>query len=257
MVDEGVNLTLTEAARSCGSLLPIVEIGSGTGSLTKHLIRVSPLVHAIERDRDLVPILREEFESHIALKKLVIHEADGARFDLSNILSAEEPGVLVGNLPYHLTSSIIILTLNNYRLLKGAVFLVQKEVATRLTAHHNSKDYGFLTAVLGLAFCTELVADVNKSAFWPVPKIDSAIIKITPRDQGISSVSNITNFLGFVRTIFQKRRKKLSTILKNQISKTQLAKLGIDSDLRPENLSPAQFLILFNNMEQQCQKDQK
>jgi 16S rRNA (adenine1518-N6/adenine1519-N6)-dimethyltransferase len=257
MVDEGVNLILTEAARSCGLLMPIVEIGAGTGSLTKHLVQISPLVHAIERDRDLVPILRESFKSQIEAKKLVIHEADGARFDLAQLLSAQEPGVLVGNLPYHLTSSIIILTLKNRALLRGAVFLVQKEVATRLIAHPDSKDYGFLTAVLGLAFNIELVADVNKNAFWPVPKIDSAIIKLTPHDRGISLVSNIENLLSFVRSIFQKRRKKLSTILSRQISKAELKDLEIDPDLRPENLSPRQFLLLFNYTEEKCQKGQK
>jgi len=256
MVDENINSILARAASDCGSLA-IVEIGAGTGSLTKHLLRVAPVVHAVERDRDLVPILQELFEQEIAQKKLVIHEADGARFDLSQVLSEQHPGVLVGNLPYHLTSSIIILTLKNRALLAGAVFLVQKEVATRLAAHPNNKDYGFLTAVLGLAFSIELVADVNKNAFWPVPKIDSAIIKIIPRDQGISQVSDVENFLIFVRTIFQQRRKKLSTILNKQISKTKLASLGLDPDLRPENLSPAQFLILFNNTEQPCQKDQK
>ncbi|HXW60842.1 MAG TPA: rRNA adenine N(6)-methyltransferase family protein, partial [Myxococcota bacterium] len=146
MVNEHINACLASEAATFGRV-PILEIGAGTGALTAHLLKHFDIVHAVERDRDLVPILNEHFLSFIQSKRLIIHEADGARFNIAQVF-LEQPLILVGNLPYHLTSSILILALKNRALLKGAVFLVQKEVAERLCAMPKSKDYGFLTAIL-------------------------------------------------------------------------------------------------------------
>lgn len=245
MLDQRINLIFAQAVKSFGDKLPVVEIGAGTGSLTSHLLEASPCVHAIERDRDLIPILREQFPQSLDLGSLVLHEADGARFDLASVLNTEKRGVLVGNLPYHLTSSIVLLSLKHRDVLKGSVFLVQKEVADRLIAAPNSKQYGFLTVIIKLAFTIEKVANVDRSAFWPVPKVDSAIIKLTVNDHGISRVNNLDHFIVFVREIFQKRRKKLSTILAGKITKEDFSPLEIDPNLRPENLDPKQFLSLY------------
>lgn len=242
MVDQRVNSMFARAALSLGPA-PVVEIGAGTGSLTRHLLEHAPLVHAIERDRDLVPILNRDFSAEIEKGALIIHEADGARFDLESIASS--PIILVGNLPYHLTSSIMLLALKNYQHLKGAVFLIQKEVADRLLNLPNNKDYGFMTVVLNLAFALSRVVNVDKSAFWPVPKVDSAIIKLETRDRGISQIKDIEKLIVFVREIFQKRRKKLSTILTGKISKDELEALNIDPNARPEQLSHQQFLAMY------------
>jgi 16S rRNA (adenine1518-N6/adenine1519-N6)-dimethyltransferase len=245
MVDQRINAVFAGAVKALSEGRPVLEIGAGTGSLTSHLLTISPLVHAIERDRDLVPILREHFAEELSKGHLVLHEADGARFDIAAVFSTNNQGVLVGNLPYHLTSSIILLALSHRALLCGAVFLVQKEVADRLVAEPNNKHYGFLTVILKLAFTVKKIANVDKSAFWPAPKIDSAIIQLTTADHGINLVENTQNLIVFVREIFQKRRKKLSTILSGTIDRDSLTDLGIDPNLRPENLSPDQFLKLY------------
>jgi 16S rRNA (adenine1518-N6/adenine1519-N6)-dimethyltransferase len=245
MVDQRINTVFADAVRAFGDGIPVLEIGAGTGSLTDHLLRVSPLVHAVERDRDLLPILREHFAREIGEGHLVLHEADGARFAIDSIFSSSKKGILVGNLPYHLTSTIILLALAHREELHGAIFLVQKEVADRLVASPNNKQYGFLTVILKLAFAVNKIANVDKNAFWPVPKIDSAIIKLTVADHGISQVANTKDLIIFVRAIFQKRRKKLSTILSGVIDRNAMLHIGIDPDLRPENLSPDQFLRLF------------
>jgi 16S rRNA (adenine1518-N6/adenine1519-N6)-dimethyltransferase len=245
MVDQRINGILTAAVASLGKDLPIIEIGAGTGSLTDHLLGIAPVVHAVERDRELIPILKIHFAEQIKNRHLVLHEADGARFDLKSVIN--DQGILVGNLPYHLTSSIILLALKNRHLLRGAVFLVQKEVAERLVSRPNHKSYGFLTVILDLAFQIEVVSLVDKNAFWPVPKVDSAIIKMRVHDQGISRVRDLDAFIFFVRAIFQKRRKKLSTILAGELSKDDLLTLGICPDLRPENLQPGQFLQMFES----------
>ncbi|HXW54011.1 MAG TPA: 16S rRNA (adenine(1518)-N(6)/adenine(1519)-N(6))-dimethyltransferase RsmA [Myxococcota bacterium] len=245
MMEQNVNVMIKTAVASLGQASAVVEIGAGTGSLTHHLLSVSPKAHAVERDRDLIPILAERFKDEVARDHLIIHEADGVQFVLSSVMSADEPGVLVGNLPYHLTSSIILLALKNRSLLLGAVFLVQKEVADRLLAEPNNKQYGFLTVILNLGFSLSRVAVVNKAAFWPVPKVDSAIIKMTVSDHGISEVKDLDRFIVFVREIFQKRRKKLSTIFKGTLGAADFLALSIDADARPENLKPRQFLDLF------------
>lgn len=245
MLDQRVNGIFASAVKAFGDGWPVLEIGAGTGSLTSHLLTVAPCVHAVERDRDLLPVLTTHFADDIAAGKLLLHEADGARFDLGTVFSTVNKGVLVGNLPYHLTSSIVLRALSQSTLLVGAVFLVQKEVADRLVAVPNNKVYGFITVVLKLAFNLKKIANVDRGAFWPVPKVDSAIIQLTAADNGISRVNDIGALIVFVREIFQKRRKKLSTILAGTIDRASLVALGIDPDLRPENLAPEQFLQLF------------
>ncbi len=245
MVDQKINHLFAQAVTSLGASIPVIEIGAGTGSLTAHLLNVAPVVHAVERDRDLIPLLKEQFAEHLSSGHLVLHEADGARFDIASIFDHNRRGILVGNLPYHLTSSIILLALRNAPSLVGAIFLVQKEVADRLVAEPNCKQYGFLTAVLKLGFKLRKIANVDRSAFWPQPRVDSAIIQMTTADHGISKIDDLDRFIVFVREIFQKRRKKLSTILADKIDKATFAKLGIDPNLRPENLPPEAFATLF------------
>ncbi len=253
MLDQQVNSIFAGALAGLGHNLRVIEIGAGTGSLTRHLLKFAEVVHAVERDRDLIPILSAEFEDAIAEKKLVLHEADGARFDLSSLFSVDKPGVLAGNLPYHLTSSILFLALRHIECLQGAVFLVQKEVADRLAASPNTKQYGFLTVVLKLVFKIERVAIVNRNAFWPIPKVDSAIIQLARLENG-SKISDLEKFIVFVRETFQQRRKKLSTILRNKLNTDQFLRAQIDPNLRPENLTPEQFLVLFNEQQNPAHK---
>jgi 16S rRNA (adenine1518-N6/adenine1519-N6)-dimethyltransferase len=250
MMDHNINEKFAQSVRSFGQDLTVVEIGAGTGSLTSHLLLCAKLVHAVERDRDLIPLLKEDFKSAIENKTLVVHEADGVRFSLESIANEESPAVLVGNLPYHLSSSIFLMALRAQKVLKGAVFLVQKEVADRLLAQANSKDYGFLTVIMNLAFRVDRVCNVSRESFWPVPRVDSSIIRLTARDQGISQVGVLDDLIVFVRSVFQKRRKKLSTILGKSLSPEDFLVLTIDPNLRPENLSCQQFLALYQRAQE-------
>lgn len=231
----------------------VLEIGAGTGALTAALLKRFTFVHAVERDRELIPILREHFANEIEAKKLTLHEKDGARFDIKEFFH-DQKLAMVGNLPYHLTSSIIILALKHSHLLKGAVFLVQKEVADRLCAAPRTKDYGFLTVLLNLAFSLEKIARVDRASFWPVPRVDSAIIKMTATDRGITEIADLDEFLVFVRGIFQKRRKKINTILNKKLDHEQWSILAISPDQRPEELSSEQFLNLFKVLKAQAGK---
>jgi 16S rRNA (adenine1518-N6/adenine1519-N6)-dimethyltransferase len=248
MCDDFVNQKIAEAAKNllASSSSPMIEFGAGTGALTKSLLQFGNTIHAIERDRDLVPILKQQFKNEISSNNLFIHEADGAKFDLSSLCSHKNPGVLVGNLPYHLTSSIIILALKNWSRISGAVFMVQKEVATRLLSQPNSKDYGFLTAVLNTGFEIHKVMDVDRSAFWPQPNVDSSVVLMRSVENGVSKIADIGGFLLFVRKIFQQRRKQIKNCLKDySAQKINFCELKIDENKRPENLSEQDFLKLF------------
>jgi 16S rRNA (adenine1518-N6/adenine1519-N6)-dimethyltransferase len=259
MLDQNINRIIADAAKSLCSpgTVELIEIGAGTGSLTTHLQALGLPLHAIERDRDLVPILREQFEANLAGGQFFLHEADGVSIDYEALLSLGAQGVVVGNLPYHLTSSILIKLLHTRKII-GGVFLLQKEVADRLASKPNSKEYGFLTVMLALAFKVELVTNVNRNAFWPVPNVDSAVIRLVALDKTRSHEYDVDGLLKFVRSIFQKRRKKLSTILKPDFASGDFLAVGIDPDLRPENLAPQQFLQLFiHNENKSCLKDQK
>lgn len=247
MMDQNINQKIAEAILSISKeKVPIVEIGAGLGSLTYHLLPIGKEVHAIERDRDLIPILKREFKSEIEGKKLYIHENDAVAFNLSTIFSALNKGILVGNLPYHLTSSILLKALDSHSFLLGAVFIVQKEVALRIISLPHSKEYGLFSVILQIFFEIKIVSHISKECFWPVPKVDSSIIVLSCKKSSLS-VLDAPKFLGFVKQIFQKRRKKLLTILGKSLLPI-LINLKIDPDQRPEDLTPQMFLEIFNNI---------
>jgi 16S rRNA (adenine1518-N6/adenine1519-N6)-dimethyltransferase len=124
--------------------------------------------------------------------------------------------------------------------------MVQKEVATRLLSQPNSKDYGFLTAVLNTGFEIHKVMDVDRSAFWPQPNVDSSVVLMRSVENGVSKIADIGGFLLFVRKIFQQRRKQIKNCLKDySAQKINFCELKIDENKRPENLSEQDFLKLF------------
>ena len=211
----------------------IYEIGAGLGALTRQILDKSAFVSAIERDRDLIPILRKTFQAELASGQLVLHEANAVTF-LKTIV--ENPFVLCGNLPYHLSASILFETLYLAPKISGAVYLLQKEVAERIASGPNKKSYGLLSVLMQSQFDLQIIQTVSKQAFWPVPKIDSCVIafqsKITP------SKAPVESFVLLVKTAFSQRRKKLVNALENyeNIGET-LEKLGFDSNIRAENLS--------------------
>lgn len=244
MVDNNINRCFRDLLqKNWPSEHPIVEIGAGTGFLTKELMHCTKELHAIERDRDLVPLLKDIFLQEIKDGSLFIHEENGVTFDLSKIFSLERKGILVGNLPYHLTSSIILLALKFQPILLGSAFMVQKEVAIRIVAKPNSKDYGLFSAILPLFFDMEIAFYVGRNSFWPVPNVDSAVMLFKSKQAPLNNIRAM-ELLEFVKKLFQKRRKKLSTIM-GKGSEEIFLKTKIDQNLRPENLSPDDLLRLF------------
>jgi len=244
MMDDMVNLAISKTCAEIAKNATIIEIGAGTGALTEHLLEVSKKVYAIERDRDLVKILKDRFYKEIEAGIVEICEADAARFSLKAAFK-DDAGILVGNLPYHLTSSIMLLALKNRSVLLGCVFLIQSEVALRLLSKPGSKDFSFLTAIMSLGFSLTRIREVSREAFWPVPKVDSTVIALKKLPNEALDQIDIEDLVKFVRSIFQKRRKQLKTILREKFSESDLLALGIDPKARPEDLEPEMFLKLY------------
>ena len=191
----------------------MVEIGPGKGALTAHLIERATRVVAIEVDQVLVQYLRARFREE---PKLAIVEGDVLKVDLTQW----GPVSVAGNLPYYITSPIVEKVLGIGTSLRSAVFLVQKEVAERLTAAPGVRDYGFLTVATQFFAEVELLFDVPPSAFRPPPKVDSAVVRLKPRKQ--LPAPDAKEFLRFASLCFHQKRKTLRNNLLGVYDKARL-----------------------------------
>ncbi len=149
----------------------VIELGAGLGHLTRELSKSGARLVAVERDRDLAAVLREE------LPELTLLEANAAQLDFAKAAGAAEV-VVVGNLPYHLSSPILFQVLAQWRTVKRAVFTLQAEVVERLAAEPGGRDYGLLTVLLGLHFGARECFKLGRHLFHPPPKVDSAVLRL-------------------------------------------------------------------------------
>jgi 16S rRNA (adenine1518-N6/adenine1519-N6)-dimethyltransferase len=210
----------------------VVEIGPGRGALTKHLLTRARRVVAIEVDDPLAARLILDYP------QLEVIHADVLKADLSEYGRA----VIAGNLPYYITSPIIERTLSLGPLLKRAVFLVQREVADRLAAVHGSRDYGYLSVSVQSRCRVERLFVVKPAAFSPPPKVDSAVVRLTPLSAPLAA--DVPAFLRFVSLCFRQKRKMLRNNLSGSVAPELLATLP-ESSLRAEQLPIEALLSLY------------
>jgi 16S rRNA (adenine1518-N6/adenine1519-N6)-dimethyltransferase len=222
----------------------VVEIGAGLGALTAPLLARARSVIAIERDRDLCPLLVEAFAPAIDEGRLTIVEDDAKQVDLASLLaSGPRPHVLAGNLPYQITGPLLERATALSPRLDRAVFMVQREVADRLIAPPGGDAYGALTVFVSAAFRVERALRVSRGAFRPVPNVDSAVVTLTPLSPPRAAESEA--FRAAVHAAFQKRRKMLRNAWASLgtpdavLRKANAA--GIDLDRRGETLSVEEF----------------
>lgn len=218
----------------------VVEIGPGRGGLTDHLLQRSKRVIAIEIDPVLVQYLRSKFR---AAEGLEIIENDILRTDLT----AWGPFAIVGNLPYYITSPIIEKVLSLRPLVSHAVFLVQKEVAERLAASPGSRDFGFLSVQTQLWAEVEVLFGVPAGAFRPPPKVESAVVRLTPRAD--LAVDDPQAFLKFASAAFRHKRKMLRNNLLGSYEKSKLDGVG-ETKLRAEQLGIGELVTLWRRLEE-------
>jgi len=194
--------TLERIAKAvCGEHTPlVVEIGPGRGALTERLLAHADRVAAIELDASLAAHLRERWSDE---PRLAILEANALHVDWSQW----GEGVLAGNLPYYIATPLISRYVREPDALSRAVFLIQKEVAERVTAQPGGREYGYLSVECQFYAQTEYLFSVSPGAFQPPPKVDSAVIRLTP--QPAPAVDDPASFLEFVSICFRQKRKTL------------------------------------------------
>lgn len=224
----------------------MVEIGPGLGALTEVILDESGALDAIELDRDLLPILRTKFFSYE--ERFRVFEADAMKFDFTSLQQDERQLRIVGNLPYNISTQLIFHLLQHCSCVQDMHFMLQKEVVDRLAAKPGDKLYGRL-GIMAQYYCdVEPLFIVPPEAFDPVPKVDSAIVRLVPFKQKPQTAKCLTTLQGVVRTSFGMRRKTLRNNLKSLISAERLETLGINPALRPEVLSLADFICIADDV---------
>jgi 16S rRNA (adenine1518-N6/adenine1519-N6)-dimethyltransferase len=246
LVDDTVCVDIAQACARAGSFA--VEFGAGTGALTKKLLDAGMRVVAVERDRDLVPILEKEFASELAEQRLQLVEGDAKEFALDAVVPS--PFVLCGNLPYQITGPLLQRATENAHLLSRAVFMVQEEVADRVAASPGSKTYGALSVFVQAQFTARKVRVVSKGCFFPVPDVTSAVLELTPHRK----YAETPMFRELVRRAFGARRKTLRNawqgIAEEDALRAACASIGVELSARGETLSVEAFASVAKILEQ-------
>ncbi|MCH2108472.1 MAG: 16S rRNA (adenine(1518)-N(6)/adenine(1519)-N(6))-dimethyltransferase RsmA [Polyangiaceae bacterium] len=223
--------------------LTIIEIGAGLGALTEHLIATGNEVIAIERDRDLVPVLEDIFAEQVSSGQLRVVEADAKTADWRALFGEVERPVIAGNLPYQITGPLIEKTIQHAAEIDRATFLVQKEVAERLSASPSTKAYGALSVFTQAQFEVKKALVIGGQAFVPPPRVDSAVVTFVPR---ASACDEDRVLQQVVKLAFGARRKTLRNAWKSLAPIDELqsvaAEVGFELSQRGETLSVDQFL---------------
>ena len=218
----------------------VLEIGPGQGALSEKLVDVAKSLSMVEIDPDLIKIL----EVHEKLSGLKIINQDILKVDLDS-LEIDSP-VVIGNIPYNITSPIIFWLIDHLDSWDRAYLMVQKEVAQRLTGKIGTKDYSRVTVMTRLFFDIKICFSISPNVFIPRPKVQSAFISIEKRSDFNKNDVNIKKFSQVVRMAFNQRRKML---------RNSLSTLNIDLDVckvdfkrRPEQLTVSEFIDISNNI---------
>ena len=247
----------------------VIEIGAGLGCLTDVLAQRAKRVIAVEVDEllykalvahfgvtwrkgEVTSPLQKSIDSHVQLLN-----ADILKLELNSLLSSDTGTVpttfkVIANLPYSITTPILWKLLDHHKQIHSCVLMMQKEVAERIVAEPGGKDYGALT--IGVAYWTDatLITTLSPENFYPAPKVDSALLKLTMRDNPKVTVENEEFFFKVVRTAFRMRRKMLknslvrSRLASAKVLETAFAELGIAPERRAETLDITEFAALAN-----------
>ena len=201
----------------------VLEIGPGPGVLTDRLLQRGYQVTAVEIDRDMIPRLEKRFGHH---SQFHLIQGDIMQFDFQDLLqnTPQQDRKLIANIPYHLTSPIILKALNeqsfkqglqtNTPLFSEICLMVQAEVGARLAAESGTKAWGALSISVQYAAEVDILMDLPKQLFKPMPKVDSAMVRLIPRHESPINVVDYVVFWTLVKRIFQMRRKTLRNVLK-------------------------------------------
>ena len=230
----------------------VIEIGPGRGSLTAVLLSRARRVIAIEYDRALARLLADRYAAD---QRLTIVQRDVLDVDYAEL--AAGPFVLVGNVPYYITTPILFKGLARPRPLR-AVYLVQREVAERIVAPPGSREYGALSVNVQAVAHADILFRVPAGAFRPPPKVESAVIRIVPDAEPVVAPAEEEAYSSFVIAVFGFRRKQMRRVIRSiwdldaHQADALLQRAGIDPSARPETLTPHEFASLLRSSGGHC-----
>lgn len=238
-----------------GSSVGVIEIGPGIGVLTNELCKLADKVVAIELDKRLIPVLDETLAEYDNIK--VIND-DVLKLDLKQLIADEFDGmevVVCANLPYYITSPIIMKLLEDKLPIKSITVMVQKEAAQRICAEVGSRQSGAVTASVNYYAKPEMLFAVSAGSFMPAPKVDSAVIKLNILQNPPVNVKDEQKFFAVIKAAFSQRRKMLANSLSSGLSLDKNAvfeifdRCSIEHNVRAENLSLQNFCDIANCLE--------
>lgn len=216
----------------------LVEIGPGLGALTLPLITRLPKLTVVELDRDVLPHLRAACGAHA--QKLTVIEADALSVDYTALAAAGGKLRLVGNLPYNISTPLLFHLLEHAEAVQDMHFMLQKEVVDRMCALPDDNHYGRLTVALAARAECHALFRVGPDSFDPPPKVDSAIVRVTPRPAPFP-LPDLASFDRVLAVAFAQRRKTLGNALKTLLDAAAIRAAGVDPQARAETLPPAAF----------------
>ena len=221
----------------------LVEIGPGLGALTEPVIERAKKLSVVELDRDLAKRLRHH---PFLAPHLTIYETDALSFDFAQLATDNKPLRIFGNLPYNISTPLIFHLLTFKDKVQDMHFMLQKEVVQRMAAGPHCKAYGRLSIMTQYQCEVIPVMEIGPEAFKHAPKVDSAIVRLIPHSDIKNPVKEISALNTVCLAAFNQRRKTIRNSFKNLISVAQLESLNIDANLRPENLTLDDYIMLAN-----------
>lgn len=233
----------------------VLEIGCGLGAITLPAARQAAQVVAVDKDPQLLDLLRNELAAQ-GLSNVELVNQDILAFDFRDYFGpGMPPAVVIGNLPYNISSQIIILLITSRLYIRSALLMLQKEMAQRLIASPGGKDYGRLSVMLQYCADVSVVAEAPASLFYPRPKVDSQVIRVDFKEKIIDLATDERLLARVVKAGFSKRRKTLRNAMAGNILKADhalverwLGLAGIDARRRAETLTVAEFVRLTNRI---------
>ena len=240
LIDTNISRKITKLVQ--GQLAdPIIEIGPGTGSLTNELLKDNYRLRVLEIDKNLAAITEERFSE---IPNIEVITQDAMEYDYSKLTGPW--WILVSNLPYYIGTRLLVKLITEVPVIHRYVVMVQKEVAERITAQPNTKEYGALSVVCSLFTSPKRQFDVRKNCLTPVPKVTSSVVTLQ-RERLIDEEERLEAF-NLSKIAFQQKRKKIKSALQEYFSVDELEKLGINPDDRPQKLTPEQYLLLAKSL---------
>lgn len=225
----------------------LVEIGPGQAAITRLLVGSCGHLDVIEIDRDLAPQVADKCGNP---HNMTVHNADALKFDFCT-LAPDETLRVVGNLPYNISTPLLFHLLDQAHCIDDMHLMLQKEVVERIVANHGSKTYGRLSVAIQARCKVESLFTIGPGAFHPAPKVDSALVRITPEPDRSKTIHNKAIFDRIILDAFSMRRKTIRNGLKKIATDSMLQTCGIDPSQRAEQIPVTQFVALANCLDLQ------